>query len=160
MVCIIWSYLQVSYILLREAYIANTRNDTSGTSGDSDKCNSLLFEFTYIQGNEWCDPLPHMHTHTHTRHTCTYTHTHVHDTHARTHTHKQLCQWDIFVRYDTQKSSLVARFSFPSLSVHTARNKMQSESRVTSTLHKIKGCIINRTILLLHDTNSILNCQT
>ena len=28
----------MSYILLREAYIANTRNHTSGTSGDSDKC--------------------------------------------------------------------------------------------------------------------------
>ena len=36
----------MSYILLREAYIANTRNHTSGTSGDSDKCNS----FIHIQG--------------------------------------------------------------------------------------------------------------
>ena len=44
----------MSYILLREAYIANTRNDTSGTSGDPvalypgyeasdpDKCNSFI----------------------------------------------------------------------------------------------------------------------
>ena len=35
-------HLEVSYILLKEAYIANTRNDTSGTSGDSDKCNSFV----------------------------------------------------------------------------------------------------------------------
>ena len=52
-------YLQVSYILLREAYIANTINDTSGTSGDSDKYNS--FKFTYKADL----PLPHINTHTH-----------------------------------------------------------------------------------------------
>ena len=41
--CTVWSCLQVSYILLlREAYIASTRNDTSGTSGDSDKSNSFI----------------------------------------------------------------------------------------------------------------------
>ena len=38
-------------------------------------------------------------------------------------------------------------FSFPSLLVHTARNKMQTESRATPTLHRIEGSIINRTIL-------------
>ena len=33
----------MDYILPREAYIANTRNDTSGTSDDSDKlCNSFI----------------------------------------------------------------------------------------------------------------------
>ena len=40
----------MSYILLREAYIANTRNDTSGTLGDSDKCNSFIQ--IHIQDNE------------------------------------------------------------------------------------------------------------
>ena len=44
----IGSYLQVIYILLREAYMANTRNDTSGTSGDSDKLSATAsFKFTY-----------------------------------------------------------------------------------------------------------------
>ena len=77
--CTIWSYLQVSYILLREAYIANTRNDTSGTSGDSDKlCNS--FKFTYKAMSDVEFPPTHAPTHTahaHTRHTCAYTHTHM-----------------------------------------------------------------------------------
>ena len=41
-------------------------------------------------------------------------------------------------------------FSFPSLSVHTARNKMRPESRGTSTLHKIKGSIINTTFLVFY----------
>ena len=51
----------MSYILLREAYIANTRNDTSGTAGDPDKCNS----FTYKAMSDVEDlPLSHMHTHT------------------------------------------------------------------------------------------------
>ena len=51
----------MSYILLREAYIAKTRNDTSGTSGDSD----VQQLQPHIQGNERCDLLlPHMHTHT------------------------------------------------------------------------------------------------
>ena len=36
----------MSYILLREAYIANTRNDASGTSDDSDKCNSFIQLYT------------------------------------------------------------------------------------------------------------------
>ena len=46
----IWSYVKVSYILLREAYIANTRNE-SVTLGDSDKlCNSFIQ--VHIQGNE------------------------------------------------------------------------------------------------------------
>ena len=94
-----WNYPQVSYILLRHTYIANTRNDTtaSGTSGDFDKRNSL-YKFTY---SEWCGSplLPtrvHTHTHTHARthnahaHTCTYTqhthiHMHVHTMHTHTH---------------------------------------------------------------------------
>ena len=38
------------YILQREAYIANTRNDISGTSGDSDKRNSFIQ--VHMQGNE------------------------------------------------------------------------------------------------------------
>ena len=48
--CSIWSYVKVSYILLREAYIANTRNE-SVTLGDSDK---LCYSFiqVHIQGNE------------------------------------------------------------------------------------------------------------
>ena len=71
--CTIWSCLQVSYILLREAYIANTRNHTSGTSGDSDKCNS----FIHIQGNELCA------WKTSPSYTCTYTH----DTRVYTHMH-------------------------------------------------------------------------
>ena len=40
----------MGYVLLREAYIANTRIDTSGTSGDSGKCNSFMQ--VHIQGNE------------------------------------------------------------------------------------------------------------
>ena len=47
--CTIWRYVKVSYILLREAYIANTRNE-SVTLGDSDKCNSFIQ--VHIQGNE------------------------------------------------------------------------------------------------------------
>ena len=142
----------MSYILPREAYIANTRNDASGTSGDSDNCNSFI-KFTYKAKSDVEDlPLPH---------TCT------HNTYARTHTHthEQLCQGDLFLRScDTQNCSLIARplFSFPSLSVialgpgneaisvHTARDKTQSESRATSTLHKIKGSIINRIILVFY----------
>ena len=65
----------------------------------------------------------------------------------------------------TQNCSLIARplFSFPSLSVHTAINKMQDERRVASTL---LGSIINRTILVFycyvtHELRIlILNCQT
>ena len=127
--CSIWSYLQVSYILLREAYIANTRNDTNGTSGDWQV--QQLHSSSHTSDVENL-PRPHMHTHTQAGMTC---------------------QWDFFLRsYDTQNCSLIARplFSFPSLSVHTARNKMQSESRATSTLHKIKGSIINRTILVFY----------
>ena len=37
----IWSYVKVSYILLREAYIANTRSENV-TLGDSASC-----KFTY-----------------------------------------------------------------------------------------------------------------
>ena len=44
----IWSYLQVSYILLREAYIANTRNE-SVTLGDSDKCNSFIISSSHTR---------------------------------------------------------------------------------------------------------------
>ena len=57
----------MGYILLREAYIANTRNDTSGTSSDSDKlCNSFIQ--VHIQGKSDVEdlPLPHTHTHMHT----------------------------------------------------------------------------------------------
>ena len=49
----IWSYVKVSYILLREAYIANTRNE-SVTLGNSDKCNS--FKFTYKAMSESYSP--------------------------------------------------------------------------------------------------------
>ena len=69
----------MSYILVREAYIANTRSYTSGTLGDSDRlCNS------FIQVD--VEDLPHMHTHDTCActHTCTYTHTH--DTCTYTHT--------------------------------------------------------------------------
>ena len=127
--CSIWSYLQVSYILLREAYIANTRNDTSGTSGDWQV--QQLHSSSHTSDVENL-PLPHMHTHTRAA---------------------MPCQWDFFLRsYDTQNCSLVARplFSLSSLSVHTVRNKMQSESRAISTLHKLKGSIINRTILMFY----------
>ena len=49
--CTIWSYVKMSYILLREAYIANTRNDISVTFADSDKlCNCFIQ--VHIQGNE------------------------------------------------------------------------------------------------------------
>ena len=97
------------------------------------------FKFTYKAMID-VEDLPFQHMHVYTQDTCTYTHTHmssyVNETFLRS------C--------DTQNCSLVARplFSFSSLSVHTARNKMQSESRATSTLHKIKGGIINRTILV------------
>ena len=41
--CTIWSYLQVGYnYMLREAYIADARNNASGTSGNSDKYNSFI----------------------------------------------------------------------------------------------------------------------
>ena len=46
--CTIWSYVEVSY-LLKEAYIANTRNDISVTLGDSDKCNSFKFTYTAMR---------------------------------------------------------------------------------------------------------------
>ena len=58
---------ELVYILLREAYIANTINDTSGTSGDSDKCK--CFKFTYKATGDVEDP-PHTRVLTHT---CTYT---------------------------------------------------------------------------------------
>ena len=41
--CTIWSYMKVSYIPLREAYIANTREMICVTLGDSDKlCNCFI----------------------------------------------------------------------------------------------------------------------
>ena len=47
--CTIWSYVEVSY-LLKEAYIANTRNDVSVTLGDSNKlCNSFKFTYTAMR---------------------------------------------------------------------------------------------------------------
>ena len=62
----------MSYILLREAYIANIRNDTSKIAS---------FKFTYKAISDVEDlPLPHMHTHT-----CMYTHTTMH-VHTYTHT--------------------------------------------------------------------------
>ena len=64
----------MSYIYTAEGgiHIANTRNHTSGTSGDSDKCNS----FNHIQGNALCRrPPPPTHAHAHTTHMCTYMHT-------------------------------------------------------------------------------------
>ena len=74
----------MSYILLREAYIANTRNDTSGTSGDSDKPSYAIasFKFTYKALSDVEDLPSHTCTYTHstcmyTRHTCAYTHTHM-----------------------------------------------------------------------------------
>ena len=77
--CTIWSYLQVRYILLREAYIANTRNDTSWTSGDSDKCNNFIQ--VHIQGNEWCGrPPPPTHAHAHARTTHTHMNSYVDET--------------------------------------------------------------------------------
>ena len=60
--CTIWSYLQVRYILLTEAYIGNTWNDTTETSSDSGKCNSFIQ--VHIHGNEW--PAPPTHTCMHT----------------------------------------------------------------------------------------------
>ena len=58
----------MSYILLREAYIANTRNDTSGNPPDVlTSCATASFKFTH---KEISDP-PHTHTHTHTHeHLC------------------------------------------------------------------------------------------
>ena len=115
-----------------EAYIVNTRNNASGTSGESDKYNSSIqLEFTYkaIRSDVEDLPLPH---------TCTYTHAH---------TQAPMLMTFVFLRSnDTQNCSLVARplFSFPSLSEHTARNKMQSESRAAPILHEIKGSIIKR----------------
>ena len=150
----------MSYILLREAYIANTRNYISGTSGDSDKCMQQLHSSSHTRQCVMWKTSP---SHTHTQHTCMYTHmhthtcthTHMHNTHAHTHTctHTRAPMLRLFFlrSYDTQ-NCLVARplFSFPSLSVHTARNKMQSESRATPTLHKIKGSIIDRTIRVFY----------
>ena len=60
----------MSYILLREAYIANTRNHTSGTSGDSDKCNS----FIHIQGRVVSKTSPPTHARTHDTHACRHIH--------------------------------------------------------------------------------------
>ena len=143
-----WSYLQVSYKLLREAYIAITRNDTSGTSGDSDKCNSFKF------GNEWCGRLPpptdahniHIHMHVHTQHTCTYTNIHAHE---------QPCQCNFFLRsYDIQNCSLIARplFSFPSLSERTAmkQNAAQHQLLIKLREHNQQNC---SGALLLSHTN-------
>ena len=100
----------------------------------------------WAQDYEWCRrPPPPTHARTYT------THMRVHTRHAHTHTHDQLCRWDFFLRsYDTQNCSLVAMplFSFQSLLVHTARNKFKMHS--TSTLYKIKGSIINRTILMFY----------
>ena len=126
--CTIWSYLQVGYnYMLREAYIANARNNASGISDNSDKYNSFIQVHT--QGKEWCGNLPLPHTHMHT------------------HIQAPMLTSLVFLRsYDTQNCSLVSMplFSFPSLSEHTAQNKMQSESRATPTLHEIKESIIKK----------------
>ena len=72
--CTIWNYLQDGYILLKEAYIANARNNASGTSGDPDKYNSSIQ--VHIQGKERCGkPSPPPHTRIHT-HAVSHTHTH------------------------------------------------------------------------------------
>ena len=59
----------MSCIMPREAYIANTRKDTSETSGDSDKlCNSFIqVKFTYKAMSD-VEGLPsRTHTHAHAR---------------------------------------------------------------------------------------------
>ena len=49
----------MSYILLREANIANTRNE-SVTLGNSEKCNSFInFKFTYKAMSESCSLASH-----------------------------------------------------------------------------------------------------
>ena len=106
--CTIWSYLQDGYILLKEAYIANARNNASGT-WILTSCATAV-KFTYKARSVVEDlPLPH---------TCRHTHTHTH-----AHTQAPMLMRFVFLRsYDTQNCSLVARppFSFPSLSKHTA----------------------------------------
>ena len=73
--CTIWSYLQDGYILLKEAYIANARNNASGT-WILTSCATAV-KFTYKARSVVEDlPLPHTCRHTHT-HTCTYTSTYV-----------------------------------------------------------------------------------
>ena len=70
--CTIWSYLQVSYklILLREAYIANTRNHTSGTQVI---LTSATASFTYKA--ELCRrPPPPIHARTHDTRACRHIH--------------------------------------------------------------------------------------
>ena len=62
----VWYALQMHHLEL-SAYIANTRNDRSKTSGDCDKLCNTFIEFDV-------EDLPPMHTHTHT-HTHKHTHT-------------------------------------------------------------------------------------
>ena len=87
-------------------------------------------------------PPPHtrsMHTHTCT-HTCTHTHT-----------SNYVDGTSFPIRsYDTQNCSPVARPCFPSLSEHTAWNKMQLESRATPPLHELKSSITKITILVFY----------
>ena len=116
----IWSYWQVDYILLREAYIANNRTDmyTSGTSGDSDTlCNRTSHTRQWVM-LKTSPPLPHAH-HTHTCthtciQTCTCTHTHTH-TCTCTHTHTHTCMYThtcthIHTPYYRHGSTLQDRF--------------------------------------------------
>ena len=86
-------------------------------------------------------------------------------THTRTRTHMLMGLFKInhmisFIprlvpAYDTQNCRVVARplFSFPSLSVHTGRNKMQCESRAIQILHKIQYQQNYSGVLLISHTN-------
>ena len=97
---------------------------------------------------------------------CTHTHTHArthttHTTHMHVHTRTQAAMsMRLFLRsYDTQNCSLVAFHHFQYILQET-KYSLREGSRATSTLHKIRGSIINMqnysSVLFLRHTNSDL----